>query len=158
MRESAFTLQDILWLFQIWLSLVCSSLTRIIWFWHYWLHPPMIWRITSRSGFLTTPAPKICGKEGFGRLALIGLGNRGEGNEQQIARETKKHFLHSSFSPTCIQCFSCPDRSIHDLVSPQCHFEDKENALIDAFWEWSNYCPKPYFPKVFFYTDISKAG
>ena len=118
MRESAFTLQDILWLFQIWLSLVCSSLTRIIWFWHYWLHPPMIWRITSRSGFLTTPAPKICGKEGFGRLALIGLGNRGEGNEQQIARETKKHFLHSSFSPTCIQCFSCPDRSIHDLVSP----------------------------------------
>ena len=102
MRESAFTLQDILWLFQIWLSLVCSSLTRIIWFWHYWLHPPMIWRITSRSGFLTTPAPKICGKEGFGRLALIGLGNRGGGNEQQIGlRETKRKTILHTFYIHC---------------------------------------------------------
>ena len=101
----------------------------------------MIWLITPHSGFPTTPAPKICGKEGFGRLALIGLGNRGEGNEQQIALGNQKAFfciLASLPFVTCIQFSSCPDRSI-DIVgaTPLCRFGmtpfvEVGSALVDS--------------------------
>ena len=85
----------VVWLFHPSWVLSCSSLARMIWLCLRrcmggvggTVHPPpMIWLITSSQApwLPTTPAPKICGKEGFGRLALIGFGNRGE--EEMITK------------------------------------------------------------------------